>query len=144
VHRVLPPRSSVIERNILKQSWRKCLPELKINHYIVPFGSTDESRDCTGNCFAYNNDKPAPAVHKEKLGRPIAEHDALWGDSRWGNISESWVLTMLTMTWLAPGLAFLPGRFFWHTYEQKMCNYLIYLKMTGSIKFTVRKISLKS
>jgi hypothetical protein len=39
----------------------------------------------------------------------------------------------------AGGHAFLPGRFFGHTYEQKMCDYLIYLEMTGSIKFTVRK-----
>jgi hypothetical protein len=53
------------------------LPEIKINHYIVPFGRTDESF---------------------KLDGP---------------------------TWLT----FVPGRFFRHTYEQKMCDYLIDLEM---------------
>jgi hypothetical protein len=77
VHCVLPPCSSVIECDILKQSWRKCSPELKINHYIVPFRRTDESFkqwrrwDCAGNCFSYDNDKPRPAVHKEKLGHTL-------------------------------------------------------------------------
>jgi hypothetical protein len=56
-------------------------------------------RDCAGNCFAYDNDKPRPAVQIETGSRPIAEH-ALWGDSRWENISAS---RPASQTWLAPG-----------------------------------------
>jgi hypothetical protein len=136
-HCVLPPRSSVIERNILKHSWRKCLPKLKINHYIVPFGRKDESvkqrhhPDCAGNCFAYDNDKTRPAVHKEKLGHALSLnmmrcemiHDGEIFPNHW-----SWSCWPVRLG-LRMGLAFLPVRFFWHTYEPKMCDYLIYLLM---------------
>jgi hypothetical protein len=45
---------------------------------LFPFGRTDESfkqrrrRDCAGNCFAYDKDKPWPAVHKAKLGDALS------------------------------------------------------------------------
>jgi hypothetical protein len=47
---------------------------------------------------------------------------------------------------LRRGLAFLPVRFFWHTYEQKMCDYLIYHKMTpmGVSNLQFAKIFVKS
>jgi hypothetical protein len=69
---VLPPHSSVIERNILKQ-WIKdkslyCF--VRENRWKLQ--AKRRSRDCAGNCFAYDNDKPWLAVHKEKLGHALS------------------------------------------------------------------------
>jgi hypothetical protein len=55
--------------------------------------SSKDARDCAGNCFAYDNDKPRPAVHKEELGHALS-------------------LNMPARLGLRRGLAFLPGRFF--------------------------------
>jgi hypothetical protein len=134
VHCVLPPRSSIIEHNILEQSWRKCSPELKINHYIVPFGKTDESfkqKDATGTA-------------RETASLTITINHS------WLYIKRNWVtpyrwtwcivrrFTMgkyfrITGSWpcwpvllgLRRGLGVFPGHFFWYTYEQKIYDYLI-------------------
>jgi hypothetical protein len=75
------PRSWVIEHNILKQSWWKWSPELKIKHYIVPFERTDwwelQAKTPPGLCgkllrFTITIVWPRLAAHKEKLGHALS------------------------------------------------------------------------
>jgi hypothetical protein len=87
------------------QSWRKCSPELKINHYIVPFGRTGESfkqrsrQDCVGNCFDYDNDKPRPAVHNRETGsHPI--YCWTWCFVRWFTMGKYFRITGSWPCWL--------------------------------------------
>jgi hypothetical protein len=104
----------------------------------VPFGRSDESRHCAGNCFAYDNDKPPPpAVHKEKLGHALSLNMMRCEAIHDGEIFPNHrVLTMLTMTWLAPGPSFLL------THLRTENDYLIYLEMNWEYKiYSLQKFS---